>query len=100
MPPRERVRVYGPRLRSNRTAQMLAPVPSPHVPEYDDRDQGGEAEPADAGPPVRDDDPGGEQRAHGASRVAADLEYRLRQPVASARRQTSDPRGLGMKNRG
>ena len=49
--------------------------------------------------PARRDQERREQRAERRSDVAADLEERLRQPVAAARRHACDPRRFGVEDR-
>ncbi len=59
-------------------------VPTAHARQNDDRDQGGEAEQRDALLAGGEHYERGQQRAHRGSGVAAYLEQRLRETVASA----------------
>jgi hypothetical protein len=73
-------------------------VPAAHAPEHRDRDERHDGEPRQASLPVRQDDEGGQERTERGTRVAADLEQRLREPVLPARCQPRDARRLRVKH--
>ena len=97
-------RQSGPRFPAGRGRLMRRPRPvhrrpAAHPREQDDRDERQQRAPCEARLAARHDDERREQRAERRSQVAADLEHRLRQAVAPARRHPRDPRRLGMKDR-
>ena len=93
---------FGPRVRflDHGAVEMMALVPSAHLPQDPEREDRREREPCDAALSVRNDDQSREQRPDRATRVAADLKNRLRQAMLAARGQARDARGFGVKDRG
>src|SRR5579864_443178 len=66
--------------------------------ENHDAGSGGDGKPGHAATAKRKNYERGEQRADGATGVAAYLKEGLRKSVLAARRNARDPRGLGMKD--
>ncbi|MNS90801.1 hypothetical protein D3C72_1248660 [compost metagenome] len=62
---------------------MLSRVPAADLDQHDDGQQRREDEPRNVTFSVGGNDHGGQQRAEGAAKIAADLEQRLRQPMTS-----------------
>jgi len=78
---------------------MLALVPGADPRQHGNGEQRSQRKPGETRLSARNDNPCGQQRTHGAARIAADLENGLRQPMTAARGEARDARGLGMKNR-
>ena len=83
---------------SRRAVEVVALIPGAHFPQHGEREHRGDPKPGEARLAVGNDDPGSEQRPRRAAGVAADLEYRLRQAMATAGGETRDARGFGMKD--
>ena len=91
-----------PGCRSRRTVRCgreFSLVPVADAFQQQNGEQSGEGEPADGGLPEGNDDECGQQRSHGAPRIAADLKDGLGQPFPPARGELGDARRFGMEDR-
>ncbi len=78
--------------------QQASLVPAAHAHQQDDAQQGHQGKPSHSFLPVRQHHKGGEQRSDGRSRVAANLEDRLRQAQPAAGGKARHPRRLRMED--
>ena len=80
------------RARSDNPRGLLRRIPTAHLQQQHHAQQCRKAEPGDAALAKGHDDRRRDQRPDGRAHVATNLEYRLRKPVLSARRQARNAR--------